>query len=266
MDLVADGRVLTSPNTGASYRVGALLERGGFGEVYRARRTTNGRIVCLKATRRQASWHREVYVSRLLKGDRRVVDVLDAFQARSWINGVFRPIYCLVEELASEGDLIQALDDGWSYAPGRAVREVVGLLRPLTRLHDSSISHGDITPANILVFGGGHLKLGDLGSASPELLRGSGGSVRWNRQYAPRGYRGDLRDDVFFMGQLLAMLIADDVTQRLRPSEVRDLPCRASVRRVIEKAVGPAARRYADAGEMRAALQRAAVPRTTRAA
>lgn len=250
--------MLTSPNTNSSYRVGPVLEKGGFGEVHRARRSTTGRAVCLKVTRHQASWHREVVASRLLKGERRVVKVLDAFQARSWLNGQLRPVFCLVEELAPRGDLIEAFDQGWRCSPSRAVREVNGLLRPLERLHASSISHGDISPANILVFAGGLLKLGDLGSASPELFRDFGPSLRWNANYAPRGYRGDLRDDVWFMGQLLAMLIGGDASRPRRPSEVRSLPCRPAVRRVIEKAVGPAGRRYAGAGEMGSALRRAA--------
>lgn len=248
--------MLTSPSRGVAYRVGPVLARGGSAEVHTVRRLPGGRAFCLKVTRHQLTWHREVSMAELVRGPRAVA-VIDAFQSRSWINGQMRPVYCVLEELAPEGDLISALAAGRRYSPSIAVREVLGLLRPLAQLHAAGLSHGDLTPANVLVFAGGRLKLGDFAEVSPHRLRAGADDVRWNPHYAPRGYRGDLRDDVFFTGQVLAMLLAGSADRRLTPSEIADLPCPAPVRRVIARATGPAAGRYADAGQLRAALRRA---------
>lgn len=258
MALLAAGRVVVSPNTGQRYRVTNRLEAGATGETYRATRVGSHRPVCLKVTRDQVSWHREVLTAQLLSSERRVVRVLDAFQARTWIRGGLRAVFCIVEELASHGDLIAATEEGWRCPASRASREVLGLLRALDRLHRSAMSHGDLSPANILVFDSGVLKLGDLGSAAPAAVRSRQQSLRWNPIYAPRGYRGDLRDDVWFMGQLLAMLLEGDASRPRRPREIAQLPCRAAVRRVIRRATGPADQRYPDAAALGSALRRAA--------
>jgi hypothetical protein len=82
----------------------------------------------------------------------------------------------------------------------------------------------------------------------------------WNSWFAPWGYRGDSVDDVYFMGQILAMLIAGDASRPLTGRQVERLDCRVATKRVIRHAIGPATRRYGDAAEMLAALRRIRTP------
>lgn len=263
--LLRRGRVVTSPLTGRQYRVGDELGGGGFGQVFEARVVRPQRprrLVCLKATVDQAEWHREAYFGELLRGQRRVIQIEESFPTRSRWNGRERPVFCLVEELAEHGDLEFYLEErGRGYTPARAQEEVRGLLRVLDLLHGGSATHGDLSPANVLVCEGGRLKLGDFGTARHTLFAKSPTVTGWNPWFAPRGFAARPHDDVYFMGQLLAMLIAGDASRRFRPSEVRRLDCDRRLQTVIRRAIGPARQRYADAWEMLEALEGRAVPR-----
>ncbi len=264
--LLRRGRVVTSPVTGRQYRVGRRLGGGGFGEAFEARVVRPQRprrLVCLKATIDQTEWHREAYFAELLRGQRRVIQIEESFPLRSRRNGRERPVFCLVEELAEHGDLESHLAErGRGYTPTRAEEEVRALLRVLDLLHGGSATHGDLSPANVLVGSGGRLKLADFGTARHTLFAKSPTVTGWNPWFAPRGFAARPNDDVYFMGQLLAMLIAGDTSSPFRPSEVRGLACDRRLQTVIRRAIGPARQRYADAWEMLEALEgRSAPPR-----
>jgi serine/threonine protein kinase len=252
--------VIASPVTRRRYRVADRLGGGGYGETYRGvvvRPQRPYREVAIKATIDQEGWLREAYFARLLSGERRVIQVEETFPVRARVGGRERPVFVLVEELAEHGDLATYLEArGRGYTPWRARREVMALLKVLYLLHGGSASHGDLSPANVLVCRGGNLKLADFGVARHALFMKRPPPTGWNSWFAPWGYRGDQVDDVYFMGQILAMLIAGDAGSPLNARQVERLDCRAALKRVIRRAIGPATRRYGDAAEMLAALQR----------
>ena len=109
-------------------------------------------------------------------------------------------------------DHLAATKRGWS--PVRARREIVALLKLLDQLHGAGALHRDITPTNVFVCKNKKLKLGDFGLARTVLA----GKMLTASAFTPffvskRMAEGERRhwlpsDDVFQMGQLLAMLLA----------------------------------------------------------
>jgi serine/threonine protein kinase len=80
------------------------------------------------------------------------------------------PVLYLVFELAKGDARATALcgDTGI----GRAARALRDLALAVGQLHSARISHNDIKPANLLIFGGGRFKLADLGRATSDNLPG----------------------------------------------------------------------------------------------
>ena len=125
------------------------------------------------------------------------------------------PVPYLVFELA-HGDLhkIRTLNN-----PGLAwkLRSFHGALVGLSQLHGASISHQDIKPSNILIFGNHISKISDLGCATQ--LGNESNLEFFNRLYGPielhYGYFSNNWEtlrfgaDFFMMGGVLTYLIAD---------------------------------------------------------
>ena len=269
-------RVIQSPVTGVRYKVGAPLGEGGFGRAYRA--TELGRFrrpvreVCLKATSDQASWHREAYFGELFQQSRRVIRLYDSFPlVLKQTSGPATVLYCLVLELAEGGtiaDYLAKTKKPWSEA--RAKREIVALLKLLDQLHGGGATHRDITPLNIFVTGSGTLKLGDFGIARHEVAGGRISAEEFNPAFVTRGHLAEVHrhwlavDDVFQMGQLLAMLIRGNAESKVSVAAVNQLPCEERLRAIIKRAIGPRSRRYSDAYEMLEALEEGAEAPTGR--
>lgn len=258
-------RIVTSPVTGNRYKIGEFLGEGGFGRAYRAyqlnRRGRPVEEVCLKTTVDQASWHRESYFGELFRHSRRVVQLLDSFPMASHVSGRGM-IYCLALELADGGniaDYLRRTDKAWSEA--RAKREIIALLKTLDQLHAGGATHRDLTPMNVFVCGRGVLKLGDFGIARHQVAGKLITIDAFNPQFVSRGFieqehrRWVAADDVFQMGQLLAMLLRGDATTRMTLSTVNELDCEPTLKAIIKRAIGPRSKRYEDAYEMLQALE-----------
>ncbi|WP_428264351.1 serine/threonine protein kinase [Haliangium sp.] len=256
-------RVITSAVSGKRYKIGAVLGEGGFGRTYLAYELNRrGRVVdevCLKTTVDQASWHRESYFGELFRHSRRVIELIDSFPL---VLAQGRILYCLVLELAAGGNVADYLERGdKAWSPARAKREIVALLKTLDQLHAGGATHRDLTPMNIFVCGRGVLKLGDFGIARHQL----GGKLitidAFNPQFVSRGFavqehrRWLAADDVFQMGQLLAMLLRGDASERVTPTMVNQLGCDPALASVIRRAIGPRGKRFTDAYEMLEALE-----------
>jgi serine/threonine-protein kinase len=68
------------------------------------------------------------------------------------------------------------------------------------------------------------------------------------------------RDDVYQVGQLLAMLVKGDATRRLRTSEVRGLTCSDQLKEIIYRCIGERRKRYESANELIDALRTPPAP------
>ena len=186
------------------YLVGDRVGSGGFGVVYRAEDSVEGRSVAVKAhSSTQATalkrLGREIATLRQLKLPG-VVRFLDS--------GVFEDTPFIVMEFV----------DGSPF-PGAGVPEgsweslepvVVALLEALSRLHRRSFVHRDLKPSNVLVDERGVPTILDFGLAwAPELgerLTGPGIGVGTPAYLAPEQLGGnvvDRRSDLFSLGVMI---------------------------------------------------------------
>ncbi len=274
LTLLKSHRLITSPGTGTRYKVGKVLGEGGFGRTYLAveldRRGQPVQEVCLKTTFDQASWHRESYFGELFRHSRRVIQLLDSFPLPQTTGGQNHILYCLVLELAGGGNIADYLERaGTPWSEARAKREIVALLRTLDQLHAGGATHRDLTPMNVFVCGRGVLKLGDFGIARHQVAGKLITIDAFNPQFVSRGFvaqehrRWLAADDVFQMGQLLAMLLRGDASERVEVAMVKQLGCSQSLEGVIKRAIGPRGKRFVDAYEMLQSLEGHTEPPTS---
>ena len=251
---------LYSTETGRSYRLDRLIGKGGFGEIYLATPMPAGAIpprVCVKISYRLAGWLREAYFAELLARQARALRVFDRFvQIESTTTR-----YCLVMEYAEHGDL-----STWLAAKGgqpeKFVRqEIAAILETLDVLHRGQALHRDLTPFNVFVCENEQLKLGDFGIATHQASRRGVTADAFNPLGAPteiawgKVRKWQQRDDVYQVGQLIAMLLRGDVHSPMRSRDVRRLPCSDHLKEVIHRCLGARGKRYESAGEMIDALQ-----------
>ena len=261
--LLIPGQTISSPTTVLQYRVERLLGEGGFGQVYLARRlghsSTVPESVCIKASPSIDGWLREAYFGQLLDGDPRAIRVFDRFPLMR-LDGTI--LYCLTLEYARHGDLSAFLSrTGTVWKEATARREIAAILEVLGKLHRGQTLHRDLTPMNVFVCDGRHLKLGDFGIVRQQSDRGGITARTMNALTAPSEIlaravpKWQARDDVYQVGQLLGMLIKGDARARIRPPEVRRLPCTDQLKEIVYRCIGERRKRYESADEMIEALQ-----------
>jgi serine/threonine protein kinase len=261
--LFEPAQIVTSPETKLQYRIERLLGQGGFGQVYLARRL--GRsvsippVVCIKVSERIDGWLREAYFGQLLDGHPRAIKVFEMFPL---MRSHERPLYCLVIEYARHGDLSAFLQRAGRAWPERSARrEIAGILEVLGKLHRGQMLHRDLTPLNVFVCDDRQLKLGDFGITRHQADE-RGITVRtMNALTAPSDIVAGIvpkwraRDDVYQVGQLLAMLVKGDATARIRPADVRHLECSDHLKEIVYRCIGERRKRYETADELIAALR-----------
>jgi serine/threonine protein kinase len=259
--LLGPGFKIESEYAAARYQLGQRLGEGGFGVAYHAVEQKSGFDVCLKVTADQASWHQEAYFGKLLAHSSRAIQLYDCFPYLIQLGATQYPVFVLVFEYAANGEVGDYLDARGPWPERRARREVGALLQVLTELHAGGAMHRDITPMNVLVDSGGRLKLADFGIARQELLSHKVPADVFNWGFVSRlkidgGRRHWLMaDDVFQMGQLLAMLVTGDPSELVGLREIRHFECSEELKDILRKAIGPRAQRYESAYEMLLALE-----------
>src|SRR5438876_2564890 len=262
--LLRPSELIVSPDTQLQYRIERLLGEGGFGQVYLANRLGRSPAVpeqvCIKVSAHIDGWLREAYFGQVLDGHPRAIRVFDQFP-------LIRPdgdvLYCLVIEYARHGDLSAFLSrsgKGWSETIAR--REIAGILEVLGKLHRGHTLHRDLTPLNVFVCDGRHLKLGDFGIVRQQSDRRGITARTMNALTAPSDIlaravpKWQARDDVYQVGQLLGMLIKGDARARIRTPEVRRLPCSDHLKEIVYRCIGERRKRYESADEMILALRK----------
>jgi len=251
---------LYSTETGRSYRLDRLIGKGGFGEIYLATSLSAGAIpprVCVKISYRLTGWLREAYFAELLVRQARALRVFDRFvQIESTTTR-----YCLVMEYAEHGDLSTWLAAEGGQSEKFVRQEIAAILETLDVLHRGQALHRDLTPFNVFVCENEQLKLGDFGIATHQASRRGVTADAFNPLGAPteiawgKVRKWQQRDDVYQVGQLIAMLLRGDVHSPMRSRDVRRLPCSDHLKEVIHRCLGARGKRYESAGEMIDALQ-----------
>jgi serine/threonine protein kinase len=259
---LSPAQIVVSPDTRLSYRVERLLGQGGYGQVYLVKRLGRSSAVpaslCLKVSPHKDAWLREAYFGQVLDDHPRAVRVFEAFPSVR-PDGQF--LYCLALEYARHGDLSAFLHrsaKGWNEAIAR--REIAGILQVLGKLHRGQVLHRDLTPVNVFVCDNRRLKLGDFGIVRQQT-GGRGITARTlNTSMVPSDMLEGIapkwraRDDVYQVGQLLAMLIKGDAHARVRTHEVRRLACSDELKEIIYRCIGERRKRYESADELIDAL------------
>jgi serine/threonine-protein kinase len=261
--LLAPAQIVDSPETRQRYRIERPLGKGGFGEVYLARRISYSRsvpsVLCIKASERIDGWLREAYFGQLLDGHPRAIRVYDRFPL---LRTGAPPLYCLALEYASHGDLREYLrltGKGWPEYTAR--REIAGILEVLGRLHRGQLLHRDLTPLNVFVCEGRCLKLGDFGIVRQQSDRRGTAADVLNPLTAPSDIlegavpKWQARDDVYQVGQLIGMLVKGDASARVHSHEIRRLPCSDHLKEIVYRCIGERRKRYESADELIAALR-----------
>src|SRR5262249_29869196 len=163
---------------------------------------------------------------------------------------------------ASHGDLsafLQRQGRAWSETAAR--REIAGILEVLGKLHRGQLLHRDLTPVNVFVCEGKRLKLGDFGIVRAQSDRRGITGRTMNTMTATSEFlagaapKWQARDDVYQVGQLLAMLVKGDARARIRTPEIRELSCSDHLKEIIHRCIGERRKRYENASELIEALR-----------
>ena len=260
--LLQHDQILASVESGLRYRIARMVGQGGFGQVYLAAREGRSAVVpetvCIKVSERIDGWLREAYFGQLLGDHPRAIQVFDRFPiARA--DGSF--VYCLALEYACHGDLSAFLyRTGKKWGEPAVRREIAGILQVLGKLHRGQLLHRDLTPLNVFVCEGSRLKLGDFGITRQQSDRRGVTARTLNPLMAPSDIfdgaapKWQTRDDVYQVGQLLAMLVKGDARTRVRTPEVRTLPCSDHLKEIVHRCIGERRKRYDSADELIEAL------------
>jgi serine/threonine protein kinase len=253
------GQIVQDALSGREYRVVKLLGRGGFGAAYQASRlrsaNSSAGICVLKVTIHAPTWHREAYFGHLLRDVPALVEVYDSF---AWMRpeGRGAPLYCLVSKYIEQGDLGGYLERNpvpWPEA--RARREIIRLLRAVTTLHESGAVHRDITPGNVFVASNRVLKLGDFGIALHRAGHRDVAADAFAPRFAPNAIRSGAKswrqsDDVHQIGQLYAVLLSGVGSRKITANEVKNFPCSAHTKSVLQRCIGERRKCFTSASEM----------------
>jgi hypothetical protein len=260
--LLVATQVIASPETRLSYSIERLLGEGGYGQVYLARRLGASEnvpeTVCIKISPHIDGWLREAYFGQLLHGHQRAIQVYDTFPLMRQDGHV---LYCLAIEYASHGDLSACLQRGEKSWAERVVGgALAGILQVLGKLHRGQMLHRDLTPLNVFVCDHRKLKLGDFGIVRQANDRRGITTRTLNPLMAPSDIvaatapKWQGRDDVYQVGQLVAMLVKGDARARIKPTEVRALHCSDHLKEIIHRCIGERRKRYESADELIEAL------------
>ncbi|MGD2148411.1 MAG: protein kinase [Anaerolineae bacterium] len=198
------------------YRIEAVIGRGGFGHVYRARERLTGEVVAIKELLPSLFYDGEI-AQRFIQEARATLRLTHSHIARSF--GVFHDqnTYYLAMEFLPGGSLADRLKRGSLPVP-EVLRIARDLCQALAYAHQEGVIHCDIKPGNVLFDERGRAHLADFGIAhvstdlmTRRLFTATGVTMGTVRHMAPEqleGVRDDPRLDVYAVGTVLYEMIA----------------------------------------------------------
>jgi serine/threonine protein kinase len=264
------------------YQVIRELGRGAQGRVYLALDDQLQREVAIKTIaaghdrqRAQALLTEARTIARLQHPN--VVTLYDALEDAG--------MQCVVLEYVPGETLERLLQRAGPLEPARAAALVLQILDGLACAHERGIVHRDINPANVLIDGAGNARLTDFGiaaAAGPAAFEATAGTPRYMAPESVDGREVARAADVFSVGMTLHECLTGKAAVQGRsvfevlhkianqPFQPPSAHC-AAVDEALDQIVMRAlakdpAERYADADEMRRALQAYCQPATPESA
>lgn len=267
MDYEAFYRALRQPGFIPGYEILQKIGAGVFGEVFKARKESIGRIYVIKFLKLDGEAHR-VVIEKELASLHNFAQIdhpnLVGIEDQGFVHG----IPYIIMSFGGDATLQDRLSAG-VMAAARRNSAFHQILSGVEAIHRRNIVHFDLKPANIFVRDE-TVRVGDYGLA--KLLSESRQSLSFGRgtpyYMAPEVMRrkGDLRSDVYSLGAMLFELVTGSVPfdgdsdwEVLKQHEVDPIPFPVSfppaLRTVVETAMAKAPdRRYPSAAEMRMAF------------
>jgi tetratricopeptide (TPR) repeat protein len=203
------------------YEVLKLLDKGGMGQVYRARDPRLGRDVAVKVITSESAPSAERL--RRFEDEARAAGALNHPNVLSVFDvGSEGGVPYVVFELL-EGETLRARLRGGPIPPGGAVDYAIQACRGLAACHEKGILHRDLKPENLFITADGRVKILDFGLA--KLTQEGGGpadteartltapSVRMGTlvYMSPEQLRGqpvDALSDIFSLGVVLHEMLS----------------------------------------------------------
>ncbi|MCE9578432.1 MAG: protein kinase [Deltaproteobacteria bacterium] len=198
----------------AHFRVEAPIGRGGMGEVYRATDVALDRPVAIKVLPADVGddpRRRE----RMIREARAQARIVHGNVCHIYYVGEERGLLFFAMELVPGETLAERLARG-ALPPGEAIELVRTAALGLRAAHAQGYTHRDVKPSNLMVDGGGQLKIVDFGL----VTRGTGAAtgdmsmttaVGTPLYMAPEQARGDevdFRADIYALGATLHHLVS----------------------------------------------------------
>ncbi|MFT7677509.1 MAG: serine/threonine protein kinase [Planctomycetota bacterium] len=186
------------------------LGAGGTAEVFKARDKKSGKALALKVLNYRSSQNQA-----LLKGFIEEGKLLKTLRHDGLIKGygVARSgeTYLNRLELIEGRTLQEHLDDGQDFPEEVAFRIVLEIAEVLAYLGSNDLVHRDVKPGNVMLDGGGAVKLIDLGfCVNCDVANATGSAVGTVEYLSPEqaegGAAADLRSDVYSLGVTLFQL------------------------------------------------------------
>jgi serine/threonine protein kinase len=206
--------------------------------------------VAIKVCKSLDDWHGEAYFGRLLKGDPRVVELLDAFVTASGRGRRQRRRHVLVFEYMSDGTVWDTIESqGLRWSEGKVRAEIRALLKVLQRMHGVWIIHRDIKPDNVYLRDG-RLVLGDFGITKLALDQKGSDASKFQPDFAPRDLASSAMwgpaEDIFQVGLLAATLLSGEIwwTDLVSARAIAELEASDAFKSWIWHATGARSKRY----------------------
>ena len=242
------------------YEIVSLIGRGGMAEVYAGRDRMLERQVAIKRPLRELAGDAES--SDRLQREAIALATIDSPHVVGIHDVGFTPegVYLVMQRLYGR-TLDAELTSNGAVSPARACRIARDILVGLAAVHAAGLIHRDLKASNVLLDRGDRAVLLDLGAAlhpRRRPLTAPGTVLGTPECMAPEQLTAaplDGRVDLFQLGLILIHLLTGAMAERaIDPAQLRDMEMPGALREVIAQALAPAESRFANAIEMRRAL------------
>jgi serine/threonine protein kinase len=264
-----------------SYKITAVLGKGGMGIVYKAQDMTLDRDVALKMMDAQLAADQN-FLKRFQSEAKALAKlqnpgIVTIFALRETELGL-----CIVMEFVEGRTLADRIREGGAVPVNEAVPIFQQILSALSHAHDAGIVHRDIKPSNVMITPQGSVKVTDFGLAKIQQLTavtvtvGTGGTLYYMSPEQVKGLANvDHRGDIYSLGMTLYEAVVgkipfkdSDTDYSIRQAIVEgkipppdkfnpDLP-KELVRVVMRSIEKEPSKRFQTAAEMNEALARLA--------